>query len=102
MLKRLIGEYVDPSTVFEPGLWKVHTVPGQIEQIIMNLAVNARNAVPKGAKLTIETANVDLDEDYFRKHGIKEEQPCLYVMVACSNAGTGMDNETQSHIGSLK
>ena len=69
---------------------------GQIEQVIMNLAVNARDAMPSGGKLTIETSNVTLDEDYARFHA--PLRPGDYVMVAISDTGAGMDIETQSHI----
>jgi PAS domain S-box-containing protein len=97
MLKRLIGEDVELSMVLEPEPWKVHADRGQVEQVIMNLTVNARDAMPQGGKLTFETANIDLDEDYFRKHGI-EEQPGSYVVLAVSDTGIGMDKETQSRI----
>jgi PAS domain S-box-containing protein len=97
MLKRLMGEDVELSTVLEPEPWKVHVDRGQIEQVIMNLTVNARDAMPQGGQITIETANMDLDEDYFRKHGI-EEQPDSYVMLSVSDTGIGMDKEIQSHI----
>jgi CheY-like chemotaxis protein len=97
MLKRLIGEDIEFQTVLEPELWKVHADPGQIDQVIMNLAVNARDVMPQGGKLTIETANVDLDENYLREHGI-EETPGPYVILAVSNTGSGMDKETQEHI----
>jgi PAS domain S-box-containing protein len=96
MLTRMIGEDVD--LVFDPGqkLWAVRADAGQIEQVIMNLAVNARDAMPTGGKLTIETANVALDEEYARMHS--PLRPGDYVMVAISDTGAGMDSETQSHI----
>jgi len=98
MLGRLIGEDVELLTIPEPALWQVEVDPGQMEQVIMNLVVNAKDAMPKGGKLTVETANVDLDENYFHEHGIKEEQPGSYVMLAVSDTGSGMDKETQEHI----
>ena len=97
MLRPLIGEDVDLVTILEPELWKVKFDPGQIDQMVMNLAVNARDAMPNGGKLTIETANVDLDEAYARQHGI-ELKPGPFVMVAVSDTGMGMDEETQSQI----
>lgn len=97
MLRRLIGEDIELSTVLKPGLGKVHIDPGQIDQILMNLVVNARDAMPQGGKLTIETSNVDLDMDYFRNHGV-EEEPGPYMMLAISDTGTGMDEKTKSKI----
>jgi PAS domain S-box-containing protein len=97
MLGRLLGEDVELLAIPEPALWQVEADPGQMEQVIMNLAVNARDAMPMGGKLTIETANMDLDENYFREHGI-EKQPGSYVMLAVSDTGSGMDKETQEHI----
>jgi PAS domain S-box-containing protein len=96
MLTRLIGEDID--LVMAPGseIGAVKADPGQIEQVIMNLAVNARDAMPGGGKLTIETSNVTLDEDYARFHA--PLQPGEYVMLAISDTGIGMDADTQSHI----
>ncbi|MEW6659192.1 MAG: PAS domain S-box protein [Thermodesulfobacteriota bacterium] len=96
MLRRLIGEDIDLVTVIDQKLGAVKADPGQIEQIIMNLAVNARDAMPNGGSLTLETANVDLDQAYARSHvGV---DPGPYVMLGISDAGVGMDAETMSHI----
>ncbi|HTS34840.1 MAG TPA: ATP-binding protein [Candidatus Solibacter sp.] len=96
MLTRMIGEDVDLVLVPGQNLWSVRADAGQIDQVIMNLAVNARDAMPTGGKLTIETSNVTLDEDYARFHA--PLRPGDYVMVAISDTGAGMDAETQSHI----
>jgi PAS domain S-box-containing protein len=96
MLRRLIGEDIDLETVLAPDLGRVEADPGQIEQVIMNLAVNARDAMPTGGKLTIETANVDLDKTYAHKHVAVKPGP--YVMIAISDTGKGMDEETKSYI----
>jgi PAS domain S-box-containing protein len=96
MLTRMIGEDIDLVMVPGANLWPVRADAGQIEQVIMNLAVNARDAMPSGGKLTIETSNVTLDEAYARFHA--PLPPGDYVMVAISDTGNGMDNETQSHI----
>jgi PAS domain S-box-containing protein len=96
MLTRMIGEDIDLVMVPSPNLWPVRADAGQIEQVIMNLAVNARDAMPSGGKLTIETSNVTLDEDYARFHAPLPAGD--YVVVAISDTGNGMDNETQSHI----
>jgi PAS domain S-box-containing protein len=96
MLTRMIGEDIDLVLLPDPGLWPVRADAGQIEQVIMNLAVNARDAMPSGGKLTIETSNVALDDEYARFHA--PLRPGDYVMVAISDTGAGMDSETQSHI----
>ncbi len=96
MLRRLIGEDVELKTVRAPALGRVKADAGQIEQVIMNLAVNARDAMPEGGKLSIETADVDLDNTYLRTHSDIKSGP--YVMLAVSDTGCGMDPETQSHI----
>jgi len=96
MLTRMIGEDIDLVMVPTESLWPVRADSGQIEQVIMNLAINARDAMPSGGKLTIETSNVTLDEDYVRYHA--PIRPGDYVMTAISDTGVGMDTETQSHI----
>ncbi|HEX4488027.1 MAG TPA: ATP-binding protein [Terriglobales bacterium] len=96
MLTRLIGEDIDLVMVPGKELGSVKTDPGQIEQVIMNLAVNARDAMPQGGKLTIETSNVALDENYAHIHS--PVKPGEYVMLAVSDTGAGMDAETQAHI----
>ncbi|MBW1959064.1 MAG: PAS domain S-box protein [Deltaproteobacteria bacterium] len=97
MLRRTIGEDIDMVSVFAPELWNVEMDPGQMEQVLMNLAINARDAMPKGGKLTIETANVELDEAYFRDHSV-ESNPGPHVMLAVTDSGTGMDEQTRSRI----
>ncbi len=97
MLGRLLSEDVALLKIFEPALWHVEIDPGQMEQVIMNLTVNARDAMPRGGKLTFKTANTNLDENYFREHGI-QDQPGSYVVISVSDTGSGMDKETQKHI----
>jgi signal transduction histidine kinase len=96
MLRRVIGEDVELMTLVAPRLGMVKVDPGQVEQILMNLVVNARDAMPDGGKVTIETSNVELDRRYCDDHiGIT---PGPHVMLAVSDTGTGMDKATQSHM----
>ncbi len=96
MLQRLIGENIRLATALQPDLDHVKVDPGQIEQIIMNLVVNARDAMPQGGQITIETANVTLDETYTQLQYHVEKGP--YVMLAVSDTGCGMDKATQARI----
>ena len=96
MLRRLIGEDVDLLTALSPDLGQVKVDPGQIEQALMNLALNSRDAMPSGGKLTISTTNVSLDDAYARRHvGVR---PGPYVMLAVSDTGSGIDAQTRSHL----
>jgi len=96
LLRRLIGEHIDMRTRLDPALHPVSFDPGQVEQIVMNLAVNARDAMPEGGKLTIETANVVLDDEYVRSHADAQAGP--HVMLAMSDTGHGMDVEVKNRI----
>ncbi|MDP9033474.1 MAG: ATP-binding protein [Myxococcota bacterium] len=96
MLRRLLGADVELTFLSASGLWNVRCDPSQIEQIVMNLSVNARDAMPHGGKLTIETKNVELDDDYARGH--HDVRPGAYVMLAVSDTGTGIDKETHARI----
>ena len=96
LLRRLIGEDVLLATALANDVGRVRADPGQMEQVIVNLAVNARDAMPAGGRLTIETSNVDLDAAYVAEH--RTVVPGPYVVVAVSDTGSGMSAETQSHI----
>jgi PAS domain S-box-containing protein len=96
MLRRLIGEDIALVTVLDLELERTKADVGQIEQVLMNLVVNARDAMPRGGTLTIETTNVKLDQAYMDRHGLVP--PGAYVKLTVSDTGCGMDAETQSHI----
>jgi PAS domain S-box-containing protein len=96
LLRRLIGEDIEVLTAPANDLGTVKADPGQIEQVIMNLALNSRDAMPHGGKLTLETSNAILDESYAREH--QPVEPGRYVMLAVSDTGHGMSPETQARI----
>jgi two-component system cell cycle sensor histidine kinase/response regulator CckA len=96
MLGRLIGEQVDLVTVLAPELHVVRADLGQIEQIVLNLVVNARDAMPVGGRVAIETANVELDESYALEH--ESVRPGSYVMLAVSDSGMGMTDDVKRHV----
>jgi PAS domain S-box-containing protein len=96
LLRRLLGEDVDLQTVLDPELGNAKADPSQVEQVIMNLAVNARDAMPMGGRLTIETANVELSENWGRD--IINAKPGPYVMIAMTDSGAGMDEATKARV----
>ncbi len=96
ILRRVIGEDVQLRTFLHPELDNVKVDPAQLEQVIMNLAVNARDAMPDGGKLSVETHNIYLDEEYCRQHSTVT--PGNYVLLAVSDTGIGMDSQTMSRI----
>ena len=96
MLRRLIGEDIELCTLFDPELSHVKADPGQLEQVVLNLAVNARDAMPRGGKLTIQTSNVCLDQKTrFRNRDLGTGE---YVMLAITDTGVGMTEEVKSHL----
>jgi PAS domain S-box-containing protein len=96
MLKRLIGDNVELVSVLQDDLGAIEADPTQIEQVLMNLVINARDAMPRGGRVSIETANVDVDD--FHSQQVPKIAPGRYVVLTVSDTGTGMDLETQSHI----
>jgi PAS domain S-box-containing protein len=96
MLRRLISEEVDLKCAQGRSLWHVRADPGQMEMVLMNLVANARDAMPAGGKLTIETMNMELDETYNRRRPYAP--PGRYVLLAVSDSGAGMDSETQARV----
>jgi signal transduction histidine kinase/DNA-binding response OmpR family regulator len=96
LLQRALGERVKLEVVTSPGLWRVEADPNQLESAILNLAVNARDAMPDGGTLTVETANARLDEEYAAEHA--EVAPGHYVVIAVNDTGTGMSKETAARV----
>jgi two-component system cell cycle sensor histidine kinase/response regulator CckA len=96
MLGRLIGEDIDLAVIPAESLGRVKADPGQIEQVIVNLVVNSRDAMPQGGRLTVETADVELDAAYASRHFSVPPGP--YVMLAVSDTGEGMDEQTRSRV----
>jgi two-component system cell cycle sensor histidine kinase/response regulator CckA len=96
MVRRIVGEDIELATLPRAGLGRVKVDVGQVEQVIMNLVVNARDAMPDGGRLTIETGNVDLDERYAAEH--EEASVGPHVMLAVSDTGSGMDSLTRERI----
>ena len=96
MLQRILGEDIELVQTLAPGLGLTLADPGQIEQVLMNLVVNARDAMPEGGKLTIETSNVEIDEEYAARD--VAVNPGAYVQLAVSDTGCGMDAQTRARI----
>jgi len=96
LLRRLMDEDIEMLTIADEPVGAIKADPGQIEQVIMNLVVNARDAMPAGGRLIVETANAELDAAYARDHA--SVRPGRYVMLAVSDTGTGMSAETVAHI----
>jgi CheY-like chemotaxis protein len=96
MIRRLVGENLDLALSMSPGLGKVKVDIGSLEQVVMNLVVNARDAIPETGRITLETRNARLDDDYCRTHA--ETAPGEYVLLAVTDTGVGMTPEVQSRV----
>ena len=96
LLRRLIGEHIQIHAKLDPQIGLTKADPGQLEQVIMNLAINARDAMPNGGKLFLETSNIDADEAYVRQHATVTPGP--YVMLSVSDTGSGMESATLERI----
>jgi PAS domain S-box-containing protein len=96
LLRRVLGEDIELRIALSDDLGQVRIDPGQLEQIIVNLAVNARDAMPDGGKLTLETANIRLDESYCREH--IHVQPGEFILLAVSDNGTGIEDDAKAHL----
>ncbi len=96
LLRRTLEEHIEVEAVTTTGLWNCEVDPGQLENALVNLAINARDAMPGGGKLTIETANAQLDDDYAAAQA--EVRPGQYVMVAVTDTGSGMPPEVREHV----
>jgi CheY-like chemotaxis protein len=96
MLRRIIGEDITLKTTLADDLWPLKVDPSQLDQVLMNLVVNARDAMPDGGRLTIETSNVSLDEAYAAQH--MDAQPGDHVLLVISDTGVGIDEDTRAHL----
>ncbi len=96
VLRRVLGEDIDLATRLDPGIGRVRVDPGQIEQVVLNIAVNARDAMPTGGRLSLETTNVFLDAEFSRQH--PPTPPGRYVLLSIADSGCGMDEETCAHL----
>jgi two-component system cell cycle sensor histidine kinase/response regulator CckA len=95
MLRRVIGEHIELAAELSSEVWAVRADPGQIEQVLMNLIVNARDAMPAGGRITVRTENVRVDREFSRVHGAK---PGRYVKLSVTDTGHGMDDETKARL----
>src|SRR5258706_11760110 len=96
MLRRLIGEDIELGIALDPQLGRIKADQGQIQQVIMNLVVNARDAMPKGGKLMIKTSSVEVDENYAKRNSV--QVPGSYTLLEISDTGIGMDAEVLAHM----